>query len=143
MTEWYIPVTLLPGVGLLIMSTSNLMNSLSGELSMLIHEHDNAFHTIIEKKISQIHLLNKSLSSLYISSAAYVLAGLIGGLGTSQNMLVETGQFSLMILGTICVLIGLIWLTQFSYRAVTIKRAQFKLSIELKNKKPQNIEAKQ
>lgn len=143
MTEWYIPVTLLPGVGLLIMSTSNLLNSLSAELTALIHENGTDFHIIIEKKIEQAHLLNKSLSSLYISCAAYVLAGLTGGLGSSENKLVETLQFTLMIVGTLCVLVGLIWLTQYSYRAVSIKRQQFKLSLEIKNKKPQKDEARQ
>ena len=138
MTEWYIPVTLLPGVGLLIMSTSNLLNALCVELASLIREREDIFHGIIEKKIDQIHLLTKSLSSLYISCAAYVLAGLAGGLSSSsKSQFVNTGQFILMLTGTLSVLVGLIWLTQFSYRAVSIKRSQFKLSVQVKNKKPQ------
>ena len=78
MTEWYIPVTLLPGVGLLIMSTTNLLNAISTELSTLIREGHPNMDNIIERKIAQVRLLNLALSSLYISSASDVLAGLIG-----------------------------------------------------------------
>lgn len=37
MENWYLPITIVPGVGLLILSTSNLMVILSDELNGLIN----------------------------------------------------------------------------------------------------------
>ncbi len=135
MMEWYIPVTLLPGVGLLIMSTSNLLNAISTELSVLIREWNPVMNKVIERKIDQVGLLNKSLVSLYISSASYVLAGLTGALASSGSPAFEKLQFGLMLTGTAAVLVGLVFLTLFSYHAVSIKREQFRLRLIEKNKK--------
>ena len=135
MTEWYIPVTLLPGVGLLIMSTSNLLNAISAELSMLISEEKKVLINVIERKISQVGLLNKSLVSLYVSSASYVLAGLIGALVSSNPKVFERAQFMLLMMGTLAVLIALVFLTLFSYHSVSIKKEQFRLKLIENNKK--------
>ena len=138
MTEWYIPVTLLPGVGLLIMSTTNLLNAISTELSTLIREGHPNMDNIIERKIAQVRLLNLALSSLYISSASYVLAGLIGALLSSNPSIFEQVQFALLLVGTLAVLIGLVLLTLFSYHSVSIKREQFKRRWMDTNKKASN-----
>ena len=135
MTEWYIPVTLLPGVGLLIMSTSNLLNAISAELTMLIREGHPALIKVVERKIGQVGLINKSLVSLYVSSASYVLAGLIGALVSSNPKVFEQIQFALLLTGTLAVLIALVLLTLFSYHAVSIKREQFRLRLMENHKK--------
>lgn len=129
MTEWYIPITILPGVGLLIMSTSNILNMLSNELSALIKDQCDSLRDIIELKISQLGLITKSLVGFYISSACFVLAGLAGALGDSVHASAGTNIFILMIIGTVCVLVSLIFLTIYALRAVQIKKNQFKRSL--------------
>ncbi|MGD1843642.1 MAG: DUF2721 domain-containing protein [Thermonemataceae bacterium] len=129
MESWYIPITILPGVGLLLMSTSNLVNALTGELSRLIKDDYNLLHDIIERKIRQLSLLNKAMVGFYISSACLVLAGLSGGI--SLNLAYDSEQFIsiMMILGIISILVSLVILTVYSYKAVGIRRAQFEKSL--------------
>ena len=58
MTDWYIPVTIVPGLGLIILSTSNQLMALSDEIKILIErciEID-----IIKRKLSQLKLLNNN-----------------------------------------------------------------------------------
>jgi len=38
MEKWYLPITILPGIGLLIISTSNLTVSLNEEMEELLKE---------------------------------------------------------------------------------------------------------
>lgn len=130
MTEWYIPITILPGVGLLIMSTSNILNMLSNELSALIKGECNSLRDIIERKISQLGLITKSLVGFYISSACFVLAGLAGAIGDTLGETTNTNIFVLMIIGTVCVLVSLIFLTIYALRAVQIKKNQFERSLK-------------
>ena len=113
----------------MIMSTSNILNALSAELSTLIKEECNSLRDIIERKISQLGLITKSLVGFYISCACFALAGLIGGLSESLTANSGTNIFILMIIGTVCVLVSLIFLTIYSLRAVQIKKNQFERSL--------------
>ncbi|MEO1051149.1 MAG: DUF2721 domain-containing protein [Bacteroidota bacterium] len=126
MENWYLPITILPGVGLLLMSTSNLVNSLSSEIARLVNEDTELLCDIIDKKINQLSLLNRSMVGFYISAACFVLAGLSGGVGINFSFHIETFISAMMIFGIACVLISLVFLTIYSYRAVSIKREQFK-----------------
>ncbi len=130
MTEWYIPITILPGVGLLIMSTSNILNMLSNELSSLIKDECDSLRDIIERKISQLGLVTKSMVGFYISSACFVLAGLTGAFDLSLGGSSNSKIFILMIIGTVSVLVSLIFLTIYALRAVQIKKNQFKRSLK-------------
>lgn len=130
MTEWYIPITILPGVGLLIMSTSNILNMLSNELSALIRDECDSLRDIIELKISQLGLVTKSMVGFYISSACFVLAGLAGAINATVDESSNLQIFVLMIVGTISVLVSLIFLTIYALRAVQIKKNQFKRSLK-------------
>ena len=38
MQEWYLPITILPALGMLILSTTNQMMSLSNEINSLLRE---------------------------------------------------------------------------------------------------------
>ena len=48
MEQWYLPIYILPGIGLLIMSTALLQGSLSTELSALLKEDVEFMKEIIE-----------------------------------------------------------------------------------------------
>ena len=84
MAEWFFPMTLLPGVGLLIMSTSNLSMGLSAEITALLKESDSN-PIIIKRKIKQLSRLNLSLTAFYVSSATLVIAGILGGASQASN----------------------------------------------------------
>lgn len=130
MEIWYIPLTIIPGVGLLIMSTANIQNALSAELSQLINEDCEKFHHIIELKISQLDLLNRALVALYFTAACYILASLIIGLSETTEIISPTYYKGMIYLGIISVLTALILMSIVSIRAVSIKKKRFKASFE-------------
>ncbi len=128
MEDWYIPITIIPGIGLLILSTSNMMVTLSSEINTLIHGEDKS-EAIIKRKLVQLKLLNRAMVLFYIAIASLVTAALIAGisvkLGSSQN-----ATLYVIILGIMMLLLGLFWLIKYSYRAVSIRQDQFKNNIQ-------------
>ncbi|MFT7050169.1 MAG: hypothetical protein ACJAZK_000760 [Psychroserpens sp.] len=60
MENWYLPITIVPGIGLLILSTTNLMVTLSNELSGLINEQSKD-DSIIHRKLAQLKTLNRTM----------------------------------------------------------------------------------
>ena len=128
MTEWFFPMTLLPGVGLLIMSTSNLSMGLSSEIAALLKE-DKDLAPVIKQKIKQLSRLNLSLTSFYVSCIGLVISGFIAGLSKTS----EQNQFwseVVLWLSIVCIFIALILLMIYSANAVKIKRNQFKKKLE-------------
>ncbi len=122
MEKWYIPVTFLPGIGLLILSTSNIISGLSTEIAILIEKHEPTFEKIIKLKIKQLKLLTNSLTALYITAASFVLAGGLGFL--VKDFKSDMPQYTLYI-GVISTFIALFLLIIYAYRAVSIKQQQF------------------
>lgn len=79
--EWYIPITILPGVCMLILSTTGQMMALSTEIDNLLSNHCNALQNrISDLKIKQLNRLTKSAALLYISAACFVLSGVLGAI---------------------------------------------------------------
>ena len=122
MENWYLPITLVPGIGLLILSTSNLMVTLSNELSGFIKEQSKD-ESIISRKLSQLKTLNRAMVFFYIAVACLAIAGLIGGL--QLNSLKNSDTY-ISIVGIIIMLLGLVSLIKYSYKAVSIRQDQFK-----------------
>jgi len=122
MENWYLPITIVPGIGLLILSTSNLMITLSNELNGLIKEHT-VDESIISRKLTQLKTLNRAMVLFYIAVACLAIAGLIGGLKLST---IKNGATYISILGIIIMLLGLLSLVKYSYKAVSIRQDQFK-----------------
>lgn len=129
MNEWYLPIYILPGIGLLIMSTALLQSSLSSEVAELLKDDVESMKEIIGRKINQISLLNKSLVGFYISAATFVLAGLIQGFAYFSNLMTNVIVNILIFTGVFSALISLIFLSIFSLRAVKIKKNNFILSL--------------
>lgn len=128
MENWVIPLTLLPGIGMMIMSTSNLSTAIGEEISGLIHEPEQNTH-LIELKITQMGLLNVALVALYLGAASFAITGLIGGVSAVQELMVHDTFIIFLIIGIGCLLLATIFLITFSVRAVRIKRNQYLKSI--------------
>lgn len=130
MDNWYIPITIIPGIGLLILSTSNLMVTLSTEINTLIHNTDEN-DVIINKKLIQLKLLNRAMVLFYIAISCLVTAALIGGISLKLDIEAALALY-VIILGIIMLLLGLFWLIKYSYRAVSIRQDQFKIKFNKK-----------
>ena len=130
MENWYIPITIIPGIGLLILSTSNLMVTLTTEINTLIHSTDEN-DIIINRKLVQLKLLNRAMVLFYIAISWLVTAALIGGISQKLETESSIGLY-IIILGIIILLFGLFWLIKYSYRAVSIRQDQFKIKFNKK-----------
>lgn len=129
MENWYLPITLVPGVGLLILSTSNLMVILSDELSGLIKDQCKD-DLIIHRKLAQLKTLNRAMVLFYIAVACLAISGLIGSL----QFKIKNSATYISVLGIVIMLLGLLSLIKYSYRAVSIRQDQFKNEIQKKLK---------
>lgn len=118
MNNWYIPITILPGIALLILSTSSLMIALSGEIRQRIENKMERQTTT--RKLHQLKLLSRSLVCFYVGAACMVGAGL-------QNLFAFSVRISeaLLILGTLGLFSALSFLILFSVRAVRIRQDEF------------------
>ncbi|NOR76258.1 MAG: hypothetical protein GQ525_14015 [Draconibacterium sp.] len=131
MYEWYVPITILPGIGLLVTSTSNLLVNLSDEISMLLRSKNN--ETILSrKKLRQLNLLNLAMVGFYFGSAAFVLSGILMILSKTYSWCYNT-SLVFIVSGILAVLVSLCLLVLFSFRAVTIRKKQFQSKIEKYN----------
>ena len=119
MENWHLPITIVPGLGLLILSTSNLMVTLSNEISGMIENSKKK--AITASKLKQLKLLNMAMVFFYVAVAFLLISAVINGL-------YEVGKTSLYtsVLAIVFALIGLISLIVYSFRAVTIRQNQFK-----------------
>lgn len=118
MENWYVPITILPGVALLILSTSNLLIALSGEIKQRISESQDRKVTL--KKLQQLKFLNRGLVGFYLGSGCMVGAGI-------QDFLAYNVYFSkvLMLIGTLSIFVSIAFLIVFSIRAVRIRQEEF------------------
>ena len=124
--EWYIPLTLLPSLGLILMSTSSQMMALSSEINGLFKDQmDDLFEDIITRKIHQLKRLSTSLTLLYAASAFYVMSGLVGFIGINNISTLLPRAF--LLIGTIITFTALALLTIYAQIAVKIREEQFQL----------------
>ncbi len=124
MQEWYLPITILPALGMLILSTTSQMMALSAEINKLLQEKCTDFqHLISSKKLKQLGLLTRAGALLYLASGIYVLSGILGALFETESFF--DAPSLLLYSGTILVFIAFILLIIYAFRAVGIRKFQF------------------
>ena len=123
MENWYLPITIVPGLGLLILSTSNLMLTLSNEISAMIEQSKDK--TLITKKLKQLKLLNSAMVFFYISVAFLLISAVVNGLYAMQK-----ASLYISVIAITSSLIALSTLIIYSFRAVTIRQNQFRKKLD-------------
>ncbi len=126
--DWYVPITIVPGIGLLLLSTSNLLIALSTEIKELIGKQSDV-QTILSRKLRQLKLLNNAMVFLYIAVASFVLSGLIAGLYESTHIMGAEIPIYFTVAGILSALLALCILIVYSFRAVKIRHDQFDAQI--------------
>ena len=123
MQEWYLPISILPGLGMLIFSTTSQMMMLSGEIGELLKEKCTPFqHKISERKIKQLGLLTRASVLVYLASGFYVLSGILGAFLHMGSFL--NAASIILYVGTVFVFVALMLLITYSFRAVKIRKDQ-------------------
>ncbi len=119
--EWYIPITILPGIGLIILSTSNILIALNDEISELNKEKEK-YQSIIIKKLNQLKELNYALIGQYISAFTLVIGGILGKVSQSENLTIY-----MVVTGVIFLTISIILLIHYSFKSLIIRQEHLKL----------------
>ena len=135
--EWYLPITILPAVGMIILSTVNQMVTLSSEINDLLSNQCNEFqHEIADKKIRQLGLLTRATALLYVSCGCYVLAGIFSIV--SMGQLSDSFPLGMLAIGSVLVFLAISLLIIYAFRAVSIRQMQFDYS-RSQMKKSENL----
>ena len=122
--NWYLPITIIPGLGMLILSTTSQMMTLSSEIGILLSNKCTPYqHKISKRKINQLGLLTRASALLYLATGCYVLSGILGVIFESEAVL-SLPSIALYI-GTVLVFIALTLLISYAFRAVKIRKDQF------------------
>ncbi|MDX1428910.1 MAG: DUF2721 domain-containing protein [Rhodothermales bacterium] len=97
---WLTPLILLPGVGLLIVSTSNRYNRLHDEVhDMIDHRHASV---PMDQLLIRGRLFRNALVSLYCCVALFSLASLLGVVAEELGAGSEWIVLTLLLLGILC-----------------------------------------
>lgn len=118
--EWYGPLTILPAIALIILSTANFLISLNNEIYLLVKEHKNDW--VIREKLKQLKRLGSANALLYVSALLFLLSALSKALFKSDLMFKI-----LMVSATIIIAIALTILFIHSLKAISIRHENLKL----------------
>jgi len=119
--EWYGPLTVLPAIGLLIMSTSNFIISLNNEITELSNDKERC-SLIIILKVSQLKKLGIANASLYASSLLFLISGLSKAI-VPGNII----SFYVMVAGVMSTTIALAFLFIHSLKSIQIRQEHLKI----------------
>lgn len=128
---WIIPITFLPGIGLLILSTANRFGQLNTEISHLETNND-ASKGFIKRQIKRSHLFSNALVSLYTAVGFFSVASLL-----SEVFMIFLEAFApiilitFVLLGVFCVLFAASQLIQESLLALKNVRLRCIKTLEI------------
>lgn len=118
--EWYGPLTILPAVALIIMSTTNFIIALNEEIILLQNEKEK-LKVIIELKVKQLRRLGIANGILYGSALLFLIAG-ISKVLTKIDYLFNY----ILLLGVVFVAIALTFLFIHAIKSVSIREKHLK-----------------
>ena len=113
--EWYGPLTILPAIALIILSTANFIVSSNSEIQALQKEAERNVE-IIQLKLGQLKRLSVAISFLYSSILLFLFASL-SAIFSWTNILFD-GFMILAVLATTCAIAVLL---VHAVRAVQIR----------------------
>jgi hypothetical protein len=120
--EWYLPMTIIPGIGLIILSTSNMMLALNNEITQfeIAGKEKTA---IIKSKLSQLKRLSISIVFQYIGVLLFLFSGILKSVFLNSGNIAE----GLLAVGVISVSVSIVILLIYSTMAVSIRQKHLKL----------------
>ncbi len=116
---WAAPLLLLPGVALLIMSTSARYTRVHDEIHH-VKSHGDAARGLIGKLYIRAKLFHRALVALYISVALLAFSSLMGGLLTLLGRPSATPVFVLTCTGIVALVLASVFLIAESLKALDV-----------------------
>jgi len=120
MMEWYGPLTILPAVALLILSTTTFIIALNNEIIELTSD-EKKFQGIIDLKMIQLKRLGIANAFLYACALLFMIAGLSMAFTKNKNLFLY-----LMLGGVITAVIALSFLFLHSLKSILIRQKHLK-----------------
>lgn len=120
--QWYIPITILPGISLLILSTSNLLLDINQEIKELKSSEEDC-QNIIQMKLLQLKRLSWAISGLYVTVLFLTFSGLAASV---QQIGLRVDKISLVFL-IVGIVVVIILLIVYAIRAVSIRMEYLKI----------------
>jgi len=122
--NWYLPITIIPGIGMLIMSTITQTINISDEISKMVIQKCSTFqHQIADRKIKQLGLLTRATTLLYLATGSFVLSGILGIIFENES---HTSLPSIVLyIGALFIFTAIALLINYSFRAIRIRKDQF------------------
>ena len=100
---WLSPLLLLPGAGLLIMSTSQRFNRIHDEIHHILKERESNTEKIMSHLLRRARYFRNALVLLYSSVSIFAAAGLLGGVTSGWDEVSAFVTIGLTIIGILCV----------------------------------------
>lgn len=123
--EWYIPITFLPAIGLLILSSSNLLVALNVELDQLKKAEHLA--DVYADKVKQLKRLTLALNAFYVAASFFTISALTGAFASRFHWSVWSLDYIALTLGVFITLIALLLLVVYSFKAVSVRERQYEI----------------
>lgn len=122
--EWYIPISIIPGIGFIITSTSNILLHLNDEISALEKDErsDQICSMIIKDKLKQLKTLSVSIVFQYLGILFFLLSGVSGWL--PHNVQIAT---YLLYGGVLLIIVSISLMIKYSFRATHIRQNHLKI----------------
>ena len=120
--QWIIPITVLPGIALIVLSTTNLVVSLNKEITGLNREKEK-YGEIIMLKLVQLRRLNWALVLLYIGILFFLVSGVFGAFTDPENIYPRSG----MIAGVLVLIMAIILLITYGFKSIYIRETHLKI----------------
>jgi len=119
--EWYGPLTILPAVALIILSTSNIIIALNQEVATM-ESNNESNPAIIRLKLRQLKRLGIANGFLYGSALVFLVAGMLKMLINSETLFLFT-----MLLGVVLITVSLLFLFIHSVKSIHIRQKHLEL----------------
>ena len=119
--EWYGPLTILPAVALIILSTSTFIVALNNEI-VTMESDVKSNPAIIMLKIKQLKRLGIANGFLYGSALDFLIAGMIKMVTNSDNLFLF-----IMLLGLLLITLALFFLVVHSVKSINIRHKHLKI----------------
>jgi len=119
--EWYGPLTILPAVGLIIMSTTNFIIALNEEIILLQNDKEK-LNTIIILKVKQLRRLGIANGFLYGSALLFLVAGITKVLTQVDSLFNYT-----LLFGVLLTTVALVFLFIHAIKSVSIREKHLRL----------------
>ena len=120
--QWIIPITVLPGIALIVLSTSSLVISLNKEITQLNKERDK-YQDIIRMKLVQLKRLNWALVLLYIGILFFLTSGIFGAIIEPDSFYPVSSMFA----GVLVLILAIILLIIYGFKSIYIRETHLKL----------------